>query len=77
MKYTTTDGKEYYKPDMYSCCRLDTAGNHEWGCPNDDSFIGSMSDEEAKIAMVKIKDFKLRFDKDYKDRERIWGKQNV
>ena len=26
--------KEYSGPEMCSCCQIDTAGNHEWNCPN-------------------------------------------
>lgn len=33
MKITTTDGKEYIMPDGYSCCNMNTAGQHEWNCP--------------------------------------------
>lgn len=29
----TTDGKEYIFIDQCSCCRMDTAGNHESNCP--------------------------------------------
>ncbi|GIW70280.1 MAG: hypothetical protein KatS3mg101_1027 [Patescibacteria group bacterium] len=34
MKYSTTDGREWFKSDMCFCCRVDTAGNHELNCPN-------------------------------------------
>ena len=29
----TTGGIFYFKPSECTCCRLDTAGNHEWNCP--------------------------------------------
>jgi len=33
MFISTTDGKQYYLPDMCSYCPMDTAGNHTIGCP--------------------------------------------
>jgi len=69
MKQTTTDGREIYTPDICSCCQQDTAGNHEWDCPNNDSFIGCLNNKEADMAMVKIKSFRMRFDKDLKERQ--------
>jgi len=33
MRITTTDGKVIEQPDMCSCCRMSTAGEHEMSCP--------------------------------------------
>jgi len=33
MRYDTA-GNPIYEPIYYNCCRIDTAGNHEWNCPN-------------------------------------------
>ena len=33
MRITTTDGREFYVPDMCIYCSLDTVGNHRWDCP--------------------------------------------
>lgn len=60
MRFTTTDGKEHLIPEMCSCCQLNTAGKHEWNCPNNpDKFIGIITDEEAKEMKVKLKKFKV------------------
>jgi hypothetical protein len=29
-----TAGNQIYEPVYCNCCRIDTAGNHEWDCPN-------------------------------------------
>jgi len=34
MRFTTTDGKEHFVPEICPFCRLNTAGKHEWNCPN-------------------------------------------
>lgn len=34
MNQYDTAGNKIEEPIICSCCRQDTAGNHEWNCPN-------------------------------------------
>ena len=69
MKFTTTNGKEYYIIDYCQCCRMDTAGNHERGCPNNPRFK-NWGEQKKK----EIKEWKKRFDEDIeKRRKRLYS----
>jgi len=39
-----TAGNKIYEPISCTCCQQDTAGNHEWNCPNNPNKIKTMKD---------------------------------
>ena len=79
MVYTITNGEVHYITDMCSCCRIDTAGNHKWNCPNNSRLEKKyiIEDEDwGKKKKKEIKEWRERFNKDIEERrKRFWGNE--